>query len=155
MPKARLDAAALETHEPALMVDLKTLKANAYFGPAQYALLKHAAESPNVERIFLSPPLKKALCERAPANDRIWLRKIRPWRGHMEHLHVRLSCPIGSAECGAQEPPPEGDGCGAELTSWFRDTAWSRQGPTKYVPEKAMRVESLPEQCQRLLKDGG
>ena len=155
LPPTRLSAAEVESYEPPLMVDLGTLTANAQFGPAQYAMLKHAAQSPNVERIFVSPPLKRALCERTAGPERDWLRKIRPWRGHMEHMHVRLACPAGSDDCKAQEPPPEGDGCGDELASWFKDTSWSRQGSTKYVPEKAMRLDGLPKQCRSLLSERG
>lgn len=155
MPRTRLSDPELETYEPPLMVDLDTLTANAQFGDAQYAMLKHAAQSPDVERIFISPPLKRALCQRTPEGQRDWLRKIRPWRGHMEHMHVRLACPAGSDDCKAQDPPPEGDGCGAELSSWFDDTSWSRQGPTRYVPEKAIRLGGLPRQCQKLLKERG
>jgi len=155
LPATRLTASELESYEPPLMVDLATLTANALFGPAQYAMLKHAAQSPDVERIFVSPPLKRALCERTPVAERDWLRKIRPWRGHMEHMHVRLACPAGSDDCKAQDAPPVGDGCGAELSSWFDNTAWSRQAPTKYVPEKAMRLDGLPKQCRSLLSERG
>ncbi|MFC0282031.1 penicillin-insensitive murein endopeptidase [Camelimonas abortus] len=50
--------------------------------------------------------------------DRAWLRKIRPTWGHNYHFHVRLDCG-GAPTCRPQQPPPPGDGCGAELDWWF------------------------------------
>lgn len=155
LPARRLSNAELESFEPPSMVEVDTLRVNEHFGPAQLSMLKRAALSPDVERIFVSPPIKQALCERSAGTERGWLRKIRPWRGHMSHMHVRLACPTDSDSCQPQEPPPEGDGCGAELASWFQDKSWTTQGSTPYVPEKAMRLEQLPKQCQQLLKDRG
>jgi penicillin-insensitive murein endopeptidase len=137
------------------MVDVDRLSTNSYFGDAQASMLRRAAESPDVERIFVSPPIKQALCQRTREGDRDWLRKIRPWRGHMSHMHVRLACPTESDDCKDQEPPPEGDGCGSELQSWMNDRSWLKQGTSRYVPEKAMRLEGLPEQCRRLLTKQG
>ncbi len=150
LPVRKLSAGQLETFEPPSMVDVSTLRVNALFGAAQVSLLKRAAQAPGVERIFVSPPIKQALCDRA--EGQAWLQKIRPWRGHMAHMHVRMACPVDSDDCTDQEPPPEGDGCGAELRSWFTDTSWTREGSTKYVPEKAMRLDGLPAQCRQLLR---
>ena len=69
-------------------------------------------------RIFVNPAIKQRLCLDAGA-DRAWLHKVRPWFGHRAHMHVRLRCPAGSLECQEQDTPPPGDGCGAELASWF------------------------------------
>ncbi len=81
-------------------------------------LLETAARSPGVARIFVNPAIKRALCREAGA-DRDWLRRIRPWWGHDDHFHLRLSCPPGEPECRDQPAPPAGDGCGAELDWWF------------------------------------
>ena len=123
LPGQRLNKTDLETFEPPSMVDITRLTTNEAFGAAQFSLLKRAAQAEAVERIFVSPPIKQALCEQTKANQPDWLRKIRPWRGHMAHMHVRLSCPTGSPNCDGQEQPPEGNGCGAELASWFKDTS--------------------------------
>ncbi len=155
LPRQRLSAEELESYEPPSMVDVDRLSTNAYFGDAQYSMLRRAAESPDVERIFVSPPIKATLCKRTNEGDRNWLRKVRPWRGHMSHMHVRLSCPVESDDCKDQDPPPEGDGCGSELQSWLNDRSWLKQGTSRYVPEKAMRLEGLPEQCRQLLKARG
>lgn len=115
----RLPVAEREREDFDSMVDSQTQRVNSNFGPAQARLVKLAAAAPNVTRIFVNPAIKLALCERE-AGDKSWLRKVRPWFGHAAHLHVRLACPADAAQCETQEPPPEGDGCGEELLSWFK-----------------------------------
>jgi penicillin-insensitive murein endopeptidase len=88
------------------------------WSPQISQLIKLAAEDNDVTRIFVNPAIKQQLCLDA-GNDRDWLRKVRPWFQHRAHMHVRLRCPAGSLECEDQAPPPPGDGCGAELQSWF------------------------------------
>ena len=83
------------------------------------SLLKRAASYPEVARIFVSPAIKKQLCE-SVRGDRRWLSKLEPWWGHDDHFHVRLECPPGIASCVNQPPVGRGDGCGAELAWWFR-----------------------------------
>lgn len=154
MPARKLDANEVEIYEPPSMVDFDRLKVNHLFGAAQVSMLSRAARAPDVERIFVSPPIKRALCQRVKG-DRGWLRKIRPWRGHSAHMHVRLACPADSTSCTAQDPPPEGDGCGAELQSWFDDRSWTREGPGRYEPETAIRLDAMPEACRTLLTERG
>jgi penicillin-insensitive murein endopeptidase len=108
-----------EREDFASMVDAKAQRVDpSRFGPAQARLLQLAAEDSRVSRIFVNPAIKLALCQQT-AGDRAWLAKLRPWFGHAAHFHVRLSCPAGAGQCEGQEPPPSGDGCGAELMSWF------------------------------------
>ena len=85
---------------------------------AHARLLRLAAADPRVDRIFVNPAIKYELCRKA-GGDRAWLRLIRPWYGHHDHFHVRLSCPADSPLCEPQRPLPEGDGCGDELISWM------------------------------------
>lgn len=106
-------------------------------------LIKMAAEDSQVTRIFVNPAIKQQLCATAGV-DRGWLHKVRPWFGHRAHMHVRLRCPPGSLECEDQAPPPPGDGCGAELTSWFQPHQPSAK-PGKSVPPP------LHPSCQALL----
>lgn len=156
LPPRRLAPSELESFEPPTMVDGDALTILPYrFGAAQVAMLKHAAEAPDVERIFVSPPIKQALCNRTPINDRGWLRKIRPWRGHTAHMHVRIACPADSDDCKAQDLPPEGDGCGAELASWFAERSWTKESSTPYKPETAIKLNALPPECRRLLSERG
>jgi penicillin-insensitive murein endopeptidase len=115
----RLPLPAREREDFASMVDTKAQRVNSQFGPAQARLVELAAAAPNVTRIFVNPAIKLALCERE-TGDKAWLHKVRPWFGHAAHLHVRLACPAGAGQCETQEPPPEGDGCGEELLSWFK-----------------------------------
>jgi len=108
--------------------------------PAHAAMVKAAAGFDVVDRIFVHPAIKVALCREA-GQDRAWLRKVRPWWGHEAHFHVRLKCPADSPDCRAQQPPSEGDGCGEELASWFPVS------PRPPVSHKSTVKEPLPEQC--------
>lgn len=152
LPDRRLTPDERETFTPPSMVDLETVTVTPAFGPAQYAMLRRAAEHPDVERIFVSPPIKQALCDRTPDAERAWLRKIRPWRGHTAHMHVRIACPVDSDACQDQDPVPDGDGCGPELASWMADASWRTSGTRPYVPEKGLKLNAMPEVCRSLLK---
>lgn len=128
--------------------------------PGYVKLIKRAASYPDTARIFLHPAVKKALCESA-GDDRAWLRKVRPWWGHNFHFHVRLKCPVGYAGCVDQKPPPEGDGCGAQLDDWMKKLEaaekWSKKPkkpkkPGKKKPRKELRLADLPQDCRGVLK---
>jgi penicillin-insensitive murein endopeptidase len=119
----------------------------AAWSPAQSRLIELAAQSPKVERIFVNPAIKLALCGAAAPNNRDWLSKIRPWWGHDAHFHVRLGCPAGSPDCEPQKPVPDGDGCGAELMSWL-------EKPTSPEPPERPHVQSrpLPQRCRAVME---
>ncbi len=155
MPARKLDADDIENYEPPTFVDFDAMKVTAAFGAAQLAMVKRAAEADEVERIFVSPVIKRALCQRSPTGARDWLRKVRPWTGHAAHMHVRLACPSGSGDCKAQDQPPEGDGCGAELQSWFDDRSWMQESTGTYVPKKPLTLDQLPDQCRAVLAGQG
>jgi penicillin-insensitive murein DD-endopeptidase len=154
MPSTKVAAGALETFAPVAMVDFSTLRVTADFGAAQVSMLSRAAQADEVERIFVSPPIKRALCQRVKG-DRSWLRKVRPWPGHYWHMHVRLGCPTDSPDCKPQEAPPPGDGCGGELQSWFAKPDWARPSEGTYEPDNAIRLDALPDACRRLLVERG
>ncbi len=127
------------------------LNVNKYYNKNIYTLVRSAAEDGDVERIFVSPAIKKALCsDTAQDDDRSWLRKVRPWWGHVAHMHVRLACPKGSVYCEKQALPPKGDGCGEEVNSWLEGYRHPKPKPT--TPSKPKPKKVLPEQCQNLLK---
>lgn len=111
--------------------------------PQIESLIKMAAQDSEVTRIFVNPAIKQRLCQDAGA-DHGWLHKVRPWFGHRAHMHVRLRCPAGSLECLDQDSPPVGDGCGAELASWFKPHQ-PNANPVKKEPPP------LPPGCQALL----
>jgi penicillin-insensitive murein endopeptidase len=113
------------------------------FGARQVTLLRLAAGDARVDRIFVNPAIKRALCEQP---DRAWLHKIRPWYGHDEHFHVRLSCPADSPACAGQAPVPPGDGCDASLDWWFQ-----LRPPTVPAVPKPPKPK-LPAMCAAVLE---
>jgi len=114
--------------------------------PEHGRLIRRASLDPRVERIFVAPGIKKKLCETA-GSDHGWLSKVRPWYGHNEHIHVRLSCPPGT-NCRKQPPPPPGDGCGAPLDYWFSAEPY-KPGPGG--PQKQVMLSDLPAACAQVL----
>jgi len=115
--------------------------------PQHRLLLEAVAREPLVERVFVNPVIKRALC-REGRPERAWMAKIRPWWGHNYHFHVRLSCPSGNPQCRGQAPPPPGDGCGKELDWWFTEEA---RHPPPSPPQKPLRLGDLPPACAPLV----
>ncbi|PLW76119.1 penicillin-insensitive murein endopeptidase [Cohaesibacter celericrescens] len=126
------------------------------FTMAHFRLIKRAASTPGLARIFVHPGIKKALCDRA-GSDRAWLRQVRPWYGHHYHFHIRMSCPAGSTGCKNQAPPPAGDGCGKELSWWLSDDPWTPKKPKKGAPKvkpkkkRQITLSDLPQACSAVL----
>lgn len=119
--------------------------------PAHESLLRLAATQPEVERIFVNPAIKRALCQKLPERDRAWLHRLRPWFGHDDHFHVRLKCPAGAELCKNQEPVAPGDGCvGDDLAWWFTQEARDKEKiQASQPPLRTMPV--LPAACTALL----
>ncbi|MTD28749.1 penicillin-insensitive murein endopeptidase [Erwinia sorbitola] len=145
LPKQRWTQQMLLKPQPLDLVapDGKNVVAR-HWQPEIDSLIKLAAKDNDVTRIFVNPAIKKQLCADA-GNDRDWLRKVRPWFQHRAHMHVRLRCPAGSLQCEDQPLPPPGDGCGAELQSWFVPAKPGTKPPVKREPPP------LPPACQALL----
>jgi penicillin-insensitive murein DD-endopeptidase len=123
--------------------------------PADRTLIRLAAEQPEVERVFVNPAIKKALCETRAFEGEGWIRKVRPWYGHRSHMHVRLKCPSGSADCKEQTPVPEGDGCSKTLDEWFSppDVLSTLQRLITPRQEKPpMLIRDLPSGCASVLR---
>ena len=128
------------------MVQPDLLDVNSAFTPAQLALLRRAALTPEVDRIFVNAAIKQAAC-RATTGERGWLRKLRPWPGHSHHFHVALKCP--NAGCAVRNPVPSGEGCGRELAHWFRaDVRFPKSDPR---PPKILTLKDLPNACRKVL----
>lgn len=124
----------------------------AQFSARQVTLLRLAASDPRVDRIFVSPVIKRALCQgaySAAVGDRSWLHRLRPWYDHDDHFHVRLNCPAGSPDCVRQAPVPPGDGCDATLDWWFEPHA---PAPAVAPPGGKPRGPILPAACQKLIQ---
>jgi penicillin-insensitive murein endopeptidase len=119
--------------------------------PAHLAVIKAAAEDPQVARMFVNAAIKKALCREA-GSDRKWLSKVQPWWGHDYHFHVRLICPSGNPECKPQPPRPADDGCGKELNYWFADAILHpKPDPTPPKPRPGPKMAELPPACRQVL----
>jgi penicillin-insensitive murein endopeptidase len=119
----------------------------AKFGPRQVKLLELAVSGPAVDRVFVNPSIKLALCRGfggATQGGRDWLHKLRPWYGHDDHFHVRLACPEGSPACEPQKPIPQGDGCDAALEDWAL-----HQAPPA-LPKRPTVPEPYPAACEQI-----
>ncbi len=120
--------------------------------PTQIEMLRLAAASSEVDRIFVHPLIKKELCDDAKRDglgDKAWLHKLRPWWGHDDHFHVRLRCPRGDKLCVAQEPVPKGDGCDGSLDWWFSDEA--REMARQVAQRGPPALPKLPAACTGVL----
>ena len=118
--------------------------------PQHMAVLKAASEDRAVQRIFVNPAIKKALCRDA-RGDRAWLAKIRPFYGHNYHFHVRMVCPRGEEACVDQDPIPAGDGCDASLDHWFSDAVLHPRPNPNYKPKPPLTMAQLPAECRNVL----
>src|SRR5262247_4140477 len=122
--------------------------------PAHTALIKAAAEEPEVERIFVNAAIKKALCREA-GDDRACLNKVRQYWQHDYHFHLRIRCPADSPECKPQEAVPGGDGCGKDLDWWFTDAVLHpKPAPPPTTPPKPkpqITLNDLPPACRQVL----
>ena len=148
--KPMLPAAAREdvAMPPMLLPDRSDIDPQ-HFGAPQVTLLRLAARDPKVDRIFINPAIKRALCRGvagARAGDAAWLHKIRPWYGHTRHFHVRLACPPDSPGCSGQAPVPPGDGCDRSLDWWFERGPPAIPPPPPHPPHPR-----LPAACMALL----
>lgn len=128
-----------------IYVDYDRARVAPAWSAKQANLVRLAAVDPRVERIFVHPTIKRALCE-ADWSDRSWLRKVRPWWGHDGHMHVRLGCPAGSPTCERQKPIPDGDGCD-DLSGWIADA----NRPVVEHPPNEERRARLPKECRAVL----
>lgn len=145
----RLGDHALSPEERALpdmtpVVDGNNQLAPDHWGASQTEMLRLLAEDPRVERIFIGAAVKRGLCQQVQG-DKSWLHKVRPWWGHKEHLHVRISCPTDSPACLPGPAIPAGDGCGAELDWWFTDEA-------KTKVRSAEHSQPIPAQCRGIVR---
>lgn len=125
-------------------------------------LIQRAASYAEVERIFVHPAIKKALCEGTPKDaDRGWLSKVRPMYGHNYHFHIRIHCPKGSGHCEAQPPVGNDDGCGKELTNWLALVKPKVAAPIPPGPrpppapaKPPISIDELPSECRSVLASG-
>ena len=127
-------------------------------------ILKIAAKDERVNKIFVNAAIKVWMCKNSGSEDRSWLMKIRPERGHSEHFHVRLKCTEGSANCintPLWNKYKNIDGCDKQLAWWVTE----RLKPKKKVIKKSVKIkkkfkcsharcylpEDLPKSCLRTM----
>jgi penicillin-insensitive murein DD-endopeptidase len=158
MPEERLSAQQREELSATSMLadDMVSLDPHAWTD-AHVRVIKRAASYPIVERIFVHPAIKKALCEAAAhESDRSWLHKVRAYWGHNDHFHLRISCPTGSP-CRAQPPLSSDDGCGKELTRWLALVAPKPPAPKPakpaHPPRPEITLDQLPAECREVLTE--
>ncbi len=133
-----LERSEREELEQPILVDPRTERLDERWTDEHAELIRLAADDPRVARIFVDGAVKRDLCERE-WDDRAWLRLVRPWHSHDEHLHVRLRCPPGQPECIDQPAPPPGDGCAA-IAATPRPDVYPSPG------------RSLPPACRAILE---
>jgi len=154
-PKKRLTVAQREKISAISVLTKNKKEINPkIWTPEHLKLLRRAASYKNVARIFINPVIKKKLCKDAGKN-RKWLRKLRPWRGHHYHFHVRLNCPKGDRICKNQPAPGVGDGCGADLAKWFKKPKKKKRKKGykfKFIPKPELTMANLPRACRKVLK---
>ena len=124
--------------------------------PGHLAMIKAAAEDPEVKRILVNAAIKKALCREA-TGDRTWLWKVRPFWGHDYHMHVRIKCPEDSPACKPQDPPKNDDGCGADLAKWFRPKILNPPAPPPppaepAKPRRQLTLAKMPPACRYVVQ---
>ncbi len=145
-PKPRVPAAQREELSiPSLVLSDESNVDPARWTPRHAALIRIAAEAPGVDRLLVNHAIKRRLC--ADHRGEAWMRRVRPWRGHDSHMHVRLRCPEDSPECRDIAPPPPGDGCDASLDWWLTPEA---RRPSS-APARPAAPPRLPQACALVL----
>jgi penicillin-insensitive murein endopeptidase len=158
-PQEREDMTAVSMLKDPFSVDPNV------FTLEQVKLIRRAALSPQVARIFVHPAIKKALCEQASkaGKDTAWLGKVRPWWNHHYHFHVRLYCPPGMEGCENQKDVSGDNGCGQELTNWYTMLKKAAieaakppvPGAKPWVGKPPLTMAQLPKECGTVLTSGG
>lgn len=150
-PARRLSAAEREEMSAVTMVAEDGEALSPAWTQGHARLLQVASSFPEVDRIFVNPAIKRALCNEVEG-DRGWLGKIRPWWGHDAHFHVGLHCPPDATECLERQPSvPEGDGCDASLDWWFSAAAKEELRKGTGAPRPRLTLEELPAACRAVL----
>ncbi|MGE0213065.1 MAG: penicillin-insensitive murein endopeptidase [Parvibaculaceae bacterium] len=154
MPNRTLTASERENISAVIMTKSHKEIDRSRWTEAHDRLIRRAASYPQVARIFVHPPIKKALCDWA-TGDRSWLAKVRPYWGHNYHFHVRIRCPADSPGCKDQaEPAPkDGTGCGDELAYWMQDKLWAKPTtpPKPRKPPPPLMLSALPPDCRGII----
>jgi len=153
MPDHRLSREEREDMSAVMMVRSDRLDIDPkVWTPGHLAVIRDAAQEPRVERIFVNPAIKKALCREA-TGDRSWLSKIRPMYGHDYHFHIRITCPADATECKTQTPPLDDEGCKpSDFAYWFSDAVLHPKPPkVPPKPKPPLTLAQMPSDCRQVL----
>ena len=75
-----------------------------------FSLVKAWVDTGKVRRFFVDSSIKRKLCSMY-SGETEYLRRLRPYKNHDDHIHVRLKCPKEDAKCVDQVEVPAGSGC--------------------------------------------
>lgn len=153
MPDHRLSREEREEMSALMMVRPDRLDVDTHvWTPGHLIAIRDAAQEPRVQRIFVNPAIKKALCRDA-TGDRSWLSKVRPFWGHDYHFHIRITCPAGAKQCEPQPPPSDDEGCKpADFAYWFKDSVLHpKPSPEPATPSRGPTMAQLPADCRKVL----
>lgn len=86
---------------------------------ANWVMFTKLVQTKNVRRIFVDRAIKNAYCDKRKTLFKKYdkeevnevLRRLRPSKGHNNHLHVRLGCPTNNWNCIEQAEPVKGTAC--------------------------------------------
>jgi penicillin-insensitive murein DD-endopeptidase len=133
------------------------------WNPVYGEALQASALHPRVDRIFVSPPIKRKVCQQfRRANGRggftypEWLVKIRPYYEHNAHFHVRLKCPADSLGCQPQNPnlPDPTDvslvGCAGTELGWWFESDHTKPGYLKEAADDHIKRGGVPAPLESL-----
>jgi penicillin-insensitive murein endopeptidase len=154
MPKLKFNYTIEEREKvlPQSMSKMNGAMVNNQWSKTHHKIIRAISKDDNVARIFIFPGAKVKMC-RDEKGNRDWLRKVRPWWGHIYHFHVRINCPEGAEGCRSQFPPPSGDGC-LEAEDWvkkiFNPPPLKRSRP-KVQPRAEILLSDLPKACSEIL----
>ncbi len=169
MPQKRLTYEERQTISAVSVIKSRKEINPKVWSDAHARLIKRAAGYDKVARIFVHPPIKKALCDWSKGQaDRRWLMKVRPYYGHHYHFHIRIKCPPGSPQCKNQPAPyhADGTGCGKHLAYWFSEKPWAKPKKVKKKPvdksktvkprkkpkrRKPVTLANLPRACKSVI----
>lgn len=154
MPKRRLSRRERERLSATSMLASKTRVDDRIWTLSHARLVRRAASYEEVERIFVHPAIKKALCDNAKemGGSRAWLAKVRPYWGHHYHFHIRIGCPPGSTGCRRQKPITGSPGCTTELAYWFNlMTNPPRRTKKRRKRRGPIKLAGLPQACRQVL----
>ncbi|MGE4232998.1 MAG: penicillin-insensitive murein endopeptidase [Bacteriovoracia bacterium] len=147
-PGEQFSLSTRETLSAGKIVEQDKLDPNLW-NKKKIKILQIFAQRPNVDRIFVTAAVKKDLCQRYDRfkKNKGWLSKIRPWFGHDDHFHVRLTCPKNSKTCYSSSDAILGTSCDQTLEWWFSEEAKAVK------PSEKAKEPDLPKRCMDISKN--